>query len=80
LENGYFPRHFLQFEKQLCGLIITELCRQSQLEEENSKLKRIFNVLSLDKEMLQDVLIKALKGHHRKELAVSPLSWFYPDT
>ena len=37
-----------------------ELRKLKQLEEENSKLKRIVADLSLDKAMLQDVLSKKL--------------------
>ena len=38
----------------------SEMRRLRQLEEENSKLKRIVADLSLDKAMLQDVLSKKL--------------------
>ena len=38
----------------------TELRRLRQLEEENDKLKKIVAELSLDKQMLQDVLKKKL--------------------
>ena len=42
------------------GLLPSEMKRLRQLEEENSKLKRIVADLSLDKAMLQDVLSKKL--------------------
>jgi len=42
------------------GLGSSELRRLKQLEEENSKLKRLVADLSLDKAMLQDVLSKKL--------------------
>lgn len=38
----------------------SELRRLKQLEEENTKLKRLVADLSLDKAMLQDVLSKKL--------------------
>lgn len=38
----------------------SEMKRLRQLEEENAKLKRIVADLSLDKAMLQDVLLKKL--------------------
>jgi putative transposase len=38
----------------------SEIRKLKQLEEENSKLKRIVADLSLDKAMLQDVLSKKL--------------------
>ena len=34
----------------------SEMKRLKQIEEENGKLKKIFADLSLDKEMLQDVI------------------------
>ena len=37
---------------------VTELCRLLQLEEESHGLKRLVADLSLDKEMLQDVIRK----------------------
>ena len=37
---------------------LTEIRRLEQLEEENSKLKRLVADLSLDKAILQDVLRK----------------------
>jgi putative transposase len=38
----------------------SEMKRLKQLEEENAKLKRIVADLSLDKEMLQDVIKRKL--------------------
>ena len=38
----------------------SEMKRLKQLEEENSKLKRIVADLALDKEMLQDVIKRKL--------------------
>lgn len=37
---------------------VTELRRLRQLEDENQRLKRLVTDLSLDKEMLQDVIRK----------------------
>ncbi len=50
----------LQLRKKYWGLGISELKRLKQLEEENRRLKRIVADLSLDKQMLQDVLSKKL--------------------
>jgi putative transposase len=46
------------WKKKYGGLGVTELRRLKQLEEENFKLKQIVADLSLDKQMLQDVLKK----------------------
>lgn len=57
-QNGYQRGNFLQLEKKFGGLGITELRRLRQLEEENSQLKKLVADLSLDKQILQDVLKK----------------------
>lgn len=57
-QNGYQRGNFLQLEKKFGGFGITELCRLRQLEEENSQLKKLVADLSLDKQILQDVLKK----------------------
>lgn len=49
---------FYNWKKRYGGLDPSELRRLKQLEEENSKLKKIVAELSLDKQMLQDVLKK----------------------
>jgi putative transposase len=53
-------RRFYNWRKKLGGLGPSEVRRLKQLEEENSKLKRLVADLSLDKVMLQDVLSKKL--------------------
>ena len=42
------------------GLLPTEMRRLKQLEDENSKLKKLVADLSLDREMLQDVIRRKL--------------------
>jgi putative transposase len=42
------------------GLMPSEMKRLKQLEEENVRLKRLVANLSLDKEMLQDVIKRKL--------------------
>jgi putative transposase len=46
---------FYNWKKKFGGLGVSALRRLKQLEEENSKLKKIVADLSLDKQMLQDV-------------------------
>src|SRR5437870_2721327 len=48
------------WRKKCGGLMPSEMKRLRQLEEENSKLKKIVADLSLDKEMLQDVIRRKL--------------------
>lgn len=51
---------FYRWRKQYSGLQSQEIRRLKQLEDENSRLKKIVADLSLDKQMLQDVLSKKL--------------------
>ena len=46
---------FYRWKKQFAGMGTVEIRRLKQLEEENTKLKRLVADLSLDKTMLQDV-------------------------
>ena len=55
---GISEATFYNWKKKFGGLGVTELRRLRQLEEENSKLKQIVADLSLDKQMLQDILKK----------------------
>ncbi len=57
---GISDATFYNWRKKYAGLMPSEMRRLRQLEEENSKLKRIVADLSLDKAMLQDVLSKKL--------------------
>lgn len=49
---------FYAWKKKYAGMGVTELRKVKQLEEENRKLKQLVGDLSLDKQMLQDVLSK----------------------
>lgn len=55
---GISEATFYNWKKKFGGLGPSELRRLRQLEEENTKLKRLVADLSLDKAMLQDVLSK----------------------
>lgn len=45
---------YFNWKKRYDGLLPTEMRRLKQLEDENSKLRKLVADLSLDKEMLQD--------------------------
>jgi len=51
---------FYRWKKLYAGLDSQEIRRLRQLEEENTRLKRIVADLTLDKQMLQDVLSKKI--------------------
>ena len=55
---GISEATFYNWKKKYGGLGVSELRRLKQLEEENRQLKRMVADLSLDKQMLQDVLSK----------------------
>jgi putative transposase len=57
-ELGVHQATFYNWKKKFGGMGVTELRRLRQLEEENQRLKRLVADLSLDKEMLQDVIRK----------------------
>lgn len=57
---GISEATFYNWKKKYGGLGVTELRRLRQLEDENSRLKQIVADLTLDKQMLQDVLKKNL--------------------
>lgn len=57
---GISEQTFYNWKKKYGGLGPSELRRLKQLEEENFRLKRMVADLSLDKQMLQDVLSKKL--------------------
>lgn len=56
---GISEATFYNWKKKFGGMGVTELRRLRQLEEENHRLKRLVADLSLDKEMLQDVIRKS---------------------
>jgi putative transposase len=55
---GISEQTFYNWKKKYGGLGPSELRKLKQLEEENRRLKRMVADLSLDKQMLQDVLSK----------------------
>jgi putative transposase len=55
---GISDATFYNWRKKYGGLGVPELRRLRQLEEENRQLKKLVADLSLDKQMLQDVIRK----------------------
>jgi len=55
---GISEATFYNWKKKYGGLGVSELRKLRQLEEENRHLKQLVADLSLDKQMLQDVLKK----------------------
>jgi putative transposase len=57
---GISQATFFNWKKKYGGLGVSELRRLRQLEEENHQLKKLVADLSLDKQMLQEVIKKKL--------------------
>jgi putative transposase len=54
------PAIYFNWKKRYDGMQPPEMRRLKQLEDENAKLKKIVADLSLDREMLQDVIRRKL--------------------
>jgi putative transposase len=63
---------FYRWKKKFQGMGVAELRRLRQLEEENRKLKQLVADLTLDKQMLQDVVKK--NGETASTTAYNPVS------
>ena len=57
---GISEQTFYRWKKRYGGLMPSEVRRLKQLEEENLRLRRLVADLSLDKEMLREVVRKKL--------------------
>ncbi len=57
---GISQQTFYRWKKKFDGMGVAEVRPLKQLEEENRKLKQLVADLSLDKQILQDVLSKKL--------------------
>ncbi len=54
--TGISPATYFNWKKKYDGLAPLEMRRLKQLEDENAKLRKLVADLSLDREMLQDVI------------------------
>lgn len=52
--------HPINWKKKYAGLLPSQMRRLRELEDENSRLKKIVADLTLDREMLQDVIKRKL--------------------
>ena len=66
---GISIQTYYRWRSKYGGLMPSEMKRLKQLEEENGRLKRLVANLSLDKEMLQDVIKRKMYG------LIGPASW-----
>jgi transposase-like protein len=54
-EAGISEQSYYRWRKEYGGLKVDQAKRLKELEQENSKLKRLVAELSLDKQILQDI-------------------------
>jgi putative transposase len=59
-EHGVSQATYYQWKAKFGGMEASDIRRIKELEEENSKLKRMFANLSLENEALKDVITKKL--------------------
>jgi putative transposase len=59
-KHGISQQTFYLWKKQYAGLGLSELRELRQLREENAKLKRLVADLSLDRQVLQEIVAKKL--------------------
>lgn len=57
---GISQATYFNWKKKYAGLLPTEMKRLKQLEDENARLKKIVADLTLDREMLQNVIRRKL--------------------
>jgi putative transposase len=57
---GISQATYFNWKKKYAGLLPTEMRRLRELEEENGRLKKIVADLTLDREMLQDIVRRKL--------------------
>ena len=57
---GISQATYFNWKKKYAGLMPSEMQRMRELEDENGRLKKIVADLTLDREMLQDVIRRKL--------------------
>ncbi len=84
---GISQATFYMWKNQYAGLAVQELRELRQLRDENSRLKRLVADLSLDRQILQEIVSKKLKslvtdtvwrGGHGRRIgfrSVGPRGW-----
>ena len=66
-ENGISQATFFNWKGKYCGLEINELKRLRELEEENTRLKKMYSDVSMDHQILKEVLSKKGWGPSSKK-------------
>jgi putative transposase len=59
-KTGISEQTFYRWKQRYGGMLPSEMRKFKQLEDENARLKKLVAEISLDKEMLQEVIRKKL--------------------
>lgn len=59
-EHGFSKGSFYKWKAKYSGMSVSELKRMKELEEENRRLKQMYADLSLQHEVLKDIIEKKL--------------------
>jgi putative transposase len=59
-KRGISQATLYTWKKQYAGMGVQELCELRQLRDENTRLKRLVADLSLDRQILQEIVAKKL--------------------
>lgn len=57
---GISEQTFYRWKQKYSGMLPSEMKKYKQIEEENARLKKLVAEISLDREMLQEVIRKKL--------------------
>jgi putative transposase len=59
-QHGFSKTSFYKWKAKYAGMSVSELKRMKELEEENRRLKQMYANLSLEHEVLKDIIEKKL--------------------
>ena len=59
-KSGISEQTFYRWKQKYSGMLPSEMRKYKQIEEENARLKKLVAEISLDREMLQEVIRKKL--------------------
>src|ERR1051325_8839725 len=68
-QHGFSKASFYKWKAKYSGMSVSEVKRMKELEEENRRLKQMYANLSLEHEVLKDIIKKTLKVAGRRKLA-----------
>src|SRR6185503_13025857 len=69
-QHGFSKASFYKWKAKYSGMSVSELKRMKELEEENRRLKQMYANLSLEHEVLKDIIEKkTLEVAERRKLA-----------